>query len=362
LSGLAINFAFLSAKPSGISNYGINLLPHLRQLSPQVFCSSSASVSLGNLTADLACHPVSAKMSTDCGATGHLKRLIWTQLKLPRLCNQIEADLLFSPLPEAPLYSGCRYVVTIHDLIPLRFGGRFSRLANYFRIVLPQILAQSQHILVNSEATATELVDIFQISSDKISVTPLAFASSHFRWLDIPKQNYFLYLGRHDRHKNLVALIQAFSSIPTDYHLYLAGSSDRRYTPELVALVKELNLESRVKFLDYIAYDQLPILLNQAIALVLPSWWEGFGLPALEAMGCGTPVIASNLGALPEVVGDAGIMIDPYDVSAIAAAMRSLIEDPSISKELQILGLNRAKRFSWQNTGDLTVSALSQFL
>jgi glycosyltransferase involved in cell wall biosynthesis len=354
LSSLAVNFAFLSAQPSGISNYGLNLLPELKHLDPQIFSNRSLD--------RLKCHSVSAQMSTDCGSSGHLKRLIWTQIQLPKLCDQIGADLLFSPLPEAPLFSDCRYIVTVHDLIPLRFGDRFSRLGNYFRWIVPQILAQAQHILVNSEATATELIDFFNLPIAKITVTPLAFASEHFRWLDLAKQNYFLYLGRHDRHKNLPALIQAFAHLRSDYQLYLAGSSDRRYTPALKELVKELNLEARVKFLDYVSYDQLPILLNQAIALVLPSWWEGFGLPALEAMACGTPVIASNLGALPEVVGEAGILVDPYNVADISAAMNQLIQDSNIRQELRTKGLQQATKFSWQQTGQQTVAALSRFL
>lgn len=354
MSGLAINFAFLSAKPSGISNYGLNLLPELKQLDPQIFSNRSLDRFI--------CHSVSAKMSTDCGSSGHLRRLIWTQLQLPKLCNQIGADLLFSPLPEAPLFCGCRYVVTVHDLIPLRFGDRFSRLGNYFRWIVPQILAQAQHILVNSEATASELIDFFDLPSAKITVTTLGFDSEHFRNLDLATQNYFLYLGRHDRHKNLPALIQAFANLPFDYQLYLAGSGDRRYTPALKELVKELKLESRVKFLDYISYDQLPILLNQAIALVLPSWWEGFGLTALEAMACGTPVIASNLGALPEVVGEAGILIDPYRTETILEAMKDLIKDPNLQKDLHNLGLLQAQKFSWTKTGIETARVLSGLL
>lgn len=351
---LAINLSFLSKKPSGISNYAINLLPQLQQLSPQIFCYQDL--------AGFACTPVLAEMSTDCGAKGHLKRLIWTQLELPKLCQKVGANLLFSPLPEAPLFTGCRFVVTVHDLIPLRFGGRFSRLGNYFRFVVPQVLAQAQHILVNSESTANELIEFFHLPATKITVTYLAYDSSHFRHLNLARKNYFLYLGRHDRHKNLVSLIQAFASLPLEYDLYLAGSRDRRYTPELEKLVKDLNLEPRVKFLDYVSYEQLPALINQAIALVLPSLWEGFGLPALESMGCGTPVIASHLGALPEVVGEAGILIDPYRVEAISEAMQSLIQDPHLNKDLQRLSLEQAKKFSWAKTGAETVRVLSRLL
>lgn len=355
---LAINLSFLSKKPSGISNYAINLLPQLQQLSPKVFCEKAYHPALENFKYQ----SVAAGMSSDCGARGHLKRLLWTQLELPGLYRKIGANLLFSPLPEAPLFSQCRYVVTVHDLIPLRFGDRFSRLGNYFRAVVPQILAQAQHILVNSESTANDLIQFFQLPANKITVTYLAYDPNHFRYLNLARKNYFLYLGRHDRHKNLVSLIQAFATLPIEYDLYLAGSRDRRCTPELERLVKELNLVDRVKFLDYAYYSELPILLNQAIALILPSLWEGFGLPALEAMGCGTPVIVSSLGALPEVVGEAGILIDPHRIETISEAMKALIQDPNLQKDLHKRSLAQAKKFSWTKTGAETVGVLSGLL
>jgi glycosyltransferase involved in cell wall biosynthesis len=356
MKNLAVNLSFLSVNPSGISNYAANLLPHLSELSPYAL----STLPVPNYSHH--CTPVG--MSTDFGSKGHLKRLWWTQTQLPRIYRQLQTDLLFSPLPEAPLSSGCRYVVTVHDLIPLRFGGRLSRLGNYFRFLVPHVLDQAQHILCNSQSTASELIDYFGIAAAKITPTLLAYDANHFQWLNLATKNYFLYLGRHDRHKNLVRLIQAFASLPisADYQLWLAGASDRRYTPALLAVVKELGLESRVRFLNYIPYAELPRLINQAIALVFPSLWEGFGLPALEAMACGTPVITSNLSALPEVTGEAAILIDPYELKEIATAMAEMVRDSQLRSHLQRMGIERAKRFSWQQTGKQTVGVLRQFL
>jgi glycosyltransferase involved in cell wall biosynthesis len=253
----------------------------------------------------------------------------------------------------------------VHDLIPLRFPKRFSPLTPYFRYYLPQVLKQAEHIVCNSVATAKDITDFYSISAAKITPILLAYDANHFRKLDLPnnKTSYFLYLGRHDPYKNIGRLIKAFAKIPNrDYQLWIAGPSDKRYTLKLQAQIKELDLCDRVKFLDYVPYEQLPILLNQALALVFPSLWEGFGLPVLEAMACGTPVITSNLSSLPEVTGDAAILIDPYNVDEMAAAMQAVAEETELRSRLRVLSLQRASQFSWAKTGQATVEILQRYL
>jgi glycosyltransferase involved in cell wall biosynthesis len=156
--------------------------------------------------------------------------------------------------------------------------------------------------------------------------------------------------------------VTAFAQLafPQDYELWLAGPSDRRYTPKLLAQARDLGVEQQVKCLDYVAYAQLPILLNQALGLVFPSLWEGFGFPVLEAMACGTPVITSHLSSLPEVTGDAALLVNPYEVSELAQAMQQLCDDPALRSQLKQRGLERAKSFSWQKTGQATVEVLRQ--
>jgi glycosyltransferase involved in cell wall biosynthesis len=299
---------------------------------------------------------------------GHLSRLRWTQFELPRIYRQLQAALLFSPLPEAPLYNHCNYVVTVHDLIGLRFANSFSPLIPYFRYYIPQVLHQAKHIICDSTATARDIADFYQISSAKITPILLAYDAAHFRKLDISDRTrsqppYFLYLGRHDPYKNLHRIVEAFAKIASgDCELWLGGSYDRRYTPKLQVQAKELGLSDRIKFLDYVPYDRLPILLNQALALVFPTLWEGFGLPVLEAMACGTPVITSNLSSLPEVAGDAAILIDPYNVEEMAAAMQAVAEDEKLRSRLSALGLERASQFSWAKTGRATVEILQKYL
>jgi glycosyltransferase involved in cell wall biosynthesis len=293
-----------------------------------------------------------------------MARLMWTQLQLPKIYRQLSSRLLFSPIPEAPVMSECRYVVTVHDLIPLRFPRWLSPLTPYHRYYLPRVLAAAEHIICDSVATAQDVTDFLQIPASKVTPVLLAHDASHFRFLDLPGSNYFLYLGRHDPYKNLYRVIEAFAALPnrSDFELWVAGTADRRYTPQLVAQAEELGVGSLVKFPGYVPYEKLPVLLNQAIALVFPSLWEGFGLPVLEAMACGTPVIASNRSSLPEVAGDAAILVDPYSVGKITEAMQAVASSAGLRSRLRELGLARASRFSWAKTGQKTAEILQRYL
>ncbi len=353
---LLINLAVLFSKPTGISTYILNVIPHLQRLHPTLLTAQKFN--------DFTCYEIPDDLTPFQGIKGHAKRLFWTQFTLNQIFRGLKADLLFSPVPEAPLNSNCNYVVMVHDLIPLRFPSLTSPLTYYFRHYVPRVLEQSQAIICNSQATAEDIINYFHIEGEKIYPIPLAYDSSHFYPLDLPVKPYFLYLGRFNPYKNISRLINAFKKLKDyrEYELILGGSFDRRYTPGLQRQVKEQELENHVRFIDYIAYDELPRLLNQSLALVFPSLWEGFGLPVLEAMGCGTPVITSNLSSLPEVTADAAILINPYREEEITTAMAEIINNPSLRESLRYLSLERASQFSWEKTGKSTARILSNFL
>ncbi len=353
---LIINLSVLFSRPTGISNYTKNIFPYLKTLTPTLLTSQSYP--------DFNCYPIPDNLTPAQGAKGHFHRLIWTQFQLPQIYQNLKSALLFSPIPEAPLYTKCRFVVMVHDFIPLRFPKRFSPLTPYHRYYVPEVLHQSQHIICNSECTAKDIQDFFDIPTSKITPIPLAHDHIHFRYLNLPTQNYFLYIGRQDPYKNLPRLISAFAALPdnVDYELWLAELSDRRYTPILQAQALELGISDQVKFLDYVDYSQLPSIINQAIALVFPSLWEGFGFPVLEAMACGTPVITSNVSSLPEVAGDAAILINPYKTEEITDVMQIMISDSRWRSRLGQQGIIRANQFSWEKTGLATVEVLKRYL
>jgi len=202
------------------------------------------------------------------------------------------------------------------------------------------------------------------VPASKVTPIPLAYDADHFKPLDLPRQNYFLYIGRHDPYKGIGQAISAFARLPQSSYceLWIAGGADPRFTPQLQAQATALGLSERVKFLGYVPYPDLPVLLNQAIAFVFPSQWEGFGLPVLEAMACGTPVITSNAGAIPEVSGDAALCIPPDDTSALAGAFAALLADHGLRQQLSLAGLAQSQKFSWAKTGSQTLRCLSPFL
>jgi glycosyltransferase involved in cell wall biosynthesis len=367
---MLINLAYLIDRPTGTTAYALNLLLYLQTLNP-IYLATAAS----GLNCDSAQY-IAVPDNMTQGTSGHLRRLWWTQVQLPKLCRQLRlqtgSDLLFSPIPEAPLAirpaHRCRSVVTFHDLIPLRFPEQFGAIKHYYRYYVPQVLAQAEQVICNSEATARDVVDFYGISARKLVPIPLAYDAHHFRPTAATPQlpgvdslPYFLMLGRQASYKNIGPVIAAMAKLP-DCALLIAGPSDSRYTPQLKALAQELGISLRIQFLSYVPYAQLPALLSHAIALVFPSLWEGFGLPVLEAMACGTPVITSNVASLPEVAGTAAYLIDPTNAAAIGKAMHDLAHDAQMRQQLSEAGLQRAKQFSWAKTGPATVEVLQRYL
>ncbi len=352
---LIINLSYLMQRPTGTSIYALNLLPHLSSLDPTLLVAQPI--------APYQCYSVPPGQTPEQGIKGHLRRLAWTQLQLPKIYRKLKSQLLFSPIPEAPLFTNCRYIVTVHDLIPLRFPNPRSPLTTYFRYYIPQVLMAAQHIFCDSIATAKDITHFFHIRADKITPVLLAHDAQEFCFLDLPTSNYFLYVGRHDPYKNLHRVIDAFAALPSnrDWELWIAGPADQRYTPILQTQVMQLGLTNQVKFIDYIPFDQLPTVINQAIALVFPTLWEGFGLPVLEAMACGTPVITSNLSSLPEVAGEAALLVDPYKTGEITEAMKAVATDSDLRSRLRTLGLKQASQFSWAKTGQATVEVLKRY-
>ncbi len=355
---LLINLAVLFDKPTGIATYAQNVIKSLESLNPTLLSAQKIDT-LDNYT-------IPDDMTPAQGSKGHIKRLLWTQFQLSQIYKKLTADLIYSPIPEAPLYSNCRYIVMCHDLIPLRFPRFTSPLTNYFRYVVPLVLRQAEHIICNSEATAKDIVDFYGIAANKITPILLGYDATNFypREISPPEQSpYFLYLGRQDPYKNLEGLITAFAAIPNqDYHLAIAGSTDPRFTPKLQQQAKELGIENRVKWLNYLDYQELPLIISGAVALVFPTLWEGFGLPALEAMACGTPVITSNLASLPEITGNAAILLDPYNISAITSAMVNIAQDQKMRLQLSQLSIQQAQKFSWTKTGVITRQVLERYL
>ncbi len=352
---IAVNGTIADPFLSGLGVYTVSVVKEMVKLygemvvytsCPEVWDVDSSKVRL-----------VSPKVRPCRGRRGHLRRLVWVQASLPFRVLADRASLLFSPVPEVMLMPTVPQVVVVHDLIPMRFPDEFPRHVQYFRYLLPVLLKRCRAIVADSEHTKRDLTMFYGIEAGKIRVVPCGYDRSRYRpGIDVERvkaaRSYLLYVGILLPHKNLRQLLKGFAFVAPKlpHTLIIAGRKDPRYYPALEAEVRLLGLEGRVSFLDYVPADELPALYAGADMLILPSLWEGFGLPVLEAMACGTPVVATDIGPVREVVGDAGFLIDPADPNEMADAVLRVVGDEALRTELIARGFQRAARFSWEAT------------
>ncbi len=288
------------------------------------------------------------------------------QWHIPRLLGRAGAELYHSAYYLMPYRPGVPAVLTVYDLIPLLFPQQSSRRARLmFRWTIRLALRATHYCLAISEATRQDLVRHFHVAPDRIACVPLA-ADPAFTPQDVTRvervrndyglpDRYVLYLGSNKPHKNLVGLVDAWSELqPRSEVLVIAGAWDERY-PEPRRRVVKLGLEDRVRLLGPVPEEDLPALYSGAEVFAFPSMYEGFGLPVLEAMACGTPVVCSDRSSLPEVAGDAAVYCDPTQTGSIADALQRVLRNADLRQDLHKRGLARASQFSWERTARETL-------
>ncbi len=344
------NGSYLGKRPTGI---GVVARDLICELDPKrvPLLDPLGGIRLGSI-------PIPNDLMPELGFKAHCRRLLWTQNELPRILKKAGSPLLLSPLPEAPLLKGIRSVVLAHDLIPIRYP-QLSPVFAYYLTYVPLVLHNSEKVLCNSEATAREIHSRLAVPARKLLTIPLGFDSSNLRPLNIPRKPIFLILGRHNPHKNIPKVLEALSHIKNkDIELWIVGPRDVRYTPSLKVKADELGISMRCKWISWVTDEEKLQLLNTCQALIIASLWEGFGLPALEAMACHTPVIASSAGALPEVLGNAGLFVDPRSSFEIKEAMLSVLNNTSLREELRLKGIDRLKIYRWERCARLVEKVL----
>jgi glycosyltransferase involved in cell wall biosynthesis len=308
------------------------------------------------------------KDNVDLVLTSSKSQKFFNESFIPNDINRSNVDLYHVPQNGIGLSEkiSCKKIITIHDLIPYIMPETVGKgyIKKFFQ-EMPQLMSLTNSILTVSECSKKDIIKFFNIDSDKIFVTPLA-ADKKYKPLnkslckDYVKEKYkiskpsILYLGGFSERKNVRQLILAFlkicNSLKDKYCLVLGGARKDIGTQ----LYEEFKHNDNIIFTGYIDSKDLPFLYNAADIFVYPSLYEGFGLPPLEAMSCGTAVISSNLSSIPEVVGDAGILIDPYNIIQLEDSIATLLNNPDIRMSYINKGLKRAQLFNWENTSKLT--------
>lgn len=336
------------------------------------------------------------------------KRL-WTRIILPLALYTVrqKPDMFFSPTHYIPRFSPAvvKKVVTIFDLSFLHFPEMFIQkdlwqLKNWTKFSVKN----ADHIITISKFSKEDIVKQYGLAKEKITVAypgydknkfkvfaKANFASKNqsakFKVEEIRKQykvgdKYIIYIGTIQPRKNLVRLMEAFARVvtkghlPGEQHRHLEGAQELELVivgktrgkgkegwmyEDILQAPKDLGIEKRVKFLGFVPADDLSVLLSGAVVFIQPSLWEGFGIPVVEAMASGTPVIASNVSSLPEVVGNAGILVDPYSLDQIEQAIRTVVFDKALQQKYSKEGIIQAKKFSWDKMAKEVLQIFKQY-
>lgn len=285
---------------------------------------------------------------------------LWTKIVLPLALyiTKAKPDIVFSPTHYIPRFSPVKRVVTIFDLSFLHFPQMFNKkdlwqLTNGTKFSIQN----ADHIITISNFSKEDIIRQYGVDKKKVTVAYPGYDTDKFNPSTTLRArviggNYVIYIGTIQPRKNLIRLIEAVSRIE-NLMLVIVGKHKGEgrkgwMYEEILEFPKKLRIENRVKFLGFVPTDDLPCLLSQATAFVLPSLWEGFGIPVLEAMACGVPVIVSNVSSLPEIVGNAGLLIDPYSVDQMEQAIRIIVADKKLQQKYSKAGILQAQKFSWQ--------------
>jgi glycosyltransferase involved in cell wall biosynthesis len=368
---IAINAHLLSGRAwyrsAGVHQYIHHLLRHLRLDDNGL--RYTVLLGEGELPSNVALSIRQSRWPTSRAVV----RVLWEQLVQPWVLLRLEADLIHGPVFVGPLLAPCPMVVTIHDLSFIRFPDLFRPANRLYLTTFTRLSARrAARLIAVSAHAAAETAQLLDVPSERIDVVyhgvdpvfrPLSIDEvAAFRQRQGVPDQFVLFVGTLEPRKNLVRLVEAFARVyDGKTRLVLAGGRGWFYDV-LFARVESLGLEEAVIFAGYVMNDDLPLWYNAATLLAYPSIYEGFGLPVLEAQACDTPVLTSNVSSLPEAAGDAALMVDPYDVEALAAGLNRMLTDRSLRRELRQRGLAHASRFSWPRTAQETASVYRQAL
>jgi len=303
-----------------------------------------------------------------------LMRIAWDYFFLPSALKRDKIDFVHYFKPATTPFKKPRAIATMYDVIPLLYPETQTKIQlAYWNKQLPLVAKTCEHLLTISECSKKDIVERLQVSPEKITVTPLGVDARYMpatnEKKNIVKEKYklpkdfILYLGTIEPRKNIARLVRAYNhvakNIPQD--LVLAGKWGWSFE-DVEQEIARSPFRDRIKILSHVDAELLPALYSMATAFVFPSLYEGFGLPPLEAMACGTPVITSNVSSLPEVVGESALKINPLDEIALSEAMEKIVSDSVLRERLIAQGSVWVKNFNWDRTAQLTMDVYRKLL
>jgi glycosyltransferase involved in cell wall biosynthesis len=311
------------------------------------------------------------KWVTSISYENHLTRDLWEQGYLPLKLHRHKIDIYHGPNYVLPIFTKAGTVLTAYDMISFATPEWYKPISR-FRVqkLLKLSAKKANKTIAGSENSKRDIIKILRVPEEKIKVVYIGINDIYRpindkHKLDSVKTRYdiadrfILHVGSLNPRKNIPRLIDAYSRLPAkimeEYQLVIAGKRSWR-ADEIFAKAKQFGPEERIAFTGFVAEDDLPLLMNAADLLAFPSLYEGFGIPPLEAMACGTPVIASNTSSIPEIVGDAALLFDPYNVEEMAAAMYRALTDEQLRYELRYKGFERINHFSWEKAARETLA------
>lgn len=363
---IAVNATIIGDNPTGLGVYATQLVRALDGIRDDLIVYTSCPAAFATLRSPVI--PVPPAVRPERGLPGHCARLLWLQTGMRMALRAGGIRGILNTMPEAVLSTRVSQVTVIHDLLPRLFPDQYARQQYYFRFFVPWVLRVSRAVVSDSEATKQEVLRHYAVPPDKVRVIYPGFDANLFHRDEAPlvaspgPEPYVLYVGNLLPHKNVFRLLEAFAMVRAERgcRLVIRGDGRPDYLQALRDRATALGVAETVSVIGYVPEPALRALYAGATAFIFPSLGEGFGLPLLEAMACGTPVVTSDRSALPEVAGGAALTVDPTDTAALAAAIEQVLSDPALREGLRRRGSERVRTFTWARTAAAISALLDQ--
>ncbi|MCX6842267.1 MAG: glycosyltransferase family 1 protein [candidate division WOR-3 bacterium] len=367
---IALDARRLNGLKRGVGQYVFQLAKWLPKLEPNIEYLLFVDRPLGAGSMPAGCRevivgrPFTTESQSVSGMWSKIRSYHWMNYLVPRALKRERADLFHATNFAVPVRAVCPCVVTIHDLIYARAPGAFEPLyERYLKMTVPAAVRRARHVITDSAATRDDLLEFVRPEPSRVSVVHLGVGDEyrvHNSPVEIERarqilrlpSRFILHVGAIERRKKLETLLAAAVPLLSAHlvdEVVLAGEEGHG-ADDVRHAAAELGVQDRVRYLGYVSQDLLPVLYSLAEVLSLASVYEGFGMPVLEAMACGTPVVTSNVSSLPEIAGDAALTVAPGDIDGLRQALERLLTDSGFRSEMIRRGLARARAFSWERT------------